>query len=157
MKFIIQLTITGLLVAGGGTAVADTESEVRARIMESNQYVKKNLKVSPNSYSKKGAVEFWSSGGMMQMVEGGGRDDGFDSFNIDVKHIHVTTLVPNQVAIAHYYSEGTFKPRGFPVVNNYRTRVSQVFVKEDDEWRVRSSHWSPMSGGAGTSQTASTE
>ena len=45
-------------------------------------------------------------------------------------------------------------PTTSAAVSDYRTRVTQVFVKEDGEWKVRAAHWSPIAGGAGTSQTA---
>jgi hypothetical protein len=45
------------------------------------------------------------------------------------------------------------QPKGLPAVPNYRTRVTQIFVKEDSGWKVRSAHWSPLMGGAGTSRT----
>lgn len=135
-------------------ATADTASEVRDAIIEGNAFVKENMKGRDNDYSKEGAVEFWSSGGLMQMIEADGRPGEFENFDIDVKHIHVTPVVEGKVAVAHYYSEGSMKPKGYPAVANYRTRVSQVFVKEDGQWKIRSSHWSAISGGSGTSQTA---
>ena len=70
------------------------------------------------------------------------------------KHITVITLVPGEVAVAQYYSEGGMAPVGSAAVNNYRTRVTQVFVKEGGKWKVRAAHWSPIQGGAGTSQTS---
>jgi hypothetical protein len=45
------------------------------------------------------------------------------------------------------------QPKGLPAVPNYRTRVTQVFVKEEGDWKIRAAHWSPLMGGAGTSQT----
>lgn len=142
------------LLALSATAYGDTVQEVTDAIVAGNAYVKKNMKGRDDDYSKEGAVEFWSSGGLMQMIDPDGRPGEFETFDIDVKHIHVTPLVEGRVAVAHYYSEGSMKPKGYPAVTNYRTRVSQVFVKEDGEWKVRSSHWSAISGGAGTSQTA---
>jgi hypothetical protein len=62
-------------------------------------------------------------------------------------------LVEGKAAIAHYYQEAAMKPKGLPAVPNYRTRVTQAFVKEDGMWRVKAAHWSPLQGGAGTSQT----
>ena len=53
-----------------------------------------------------------------------------------------------------YYSEGSMTPKGSKPVGHYMTRVTQAFVKENGEWRIRASHWSPIMGGAGTSQTA---
>lgn len=148
--------LTFALMLGGAAAQADTatENEVKQTIMDSNAYVKKNLKGMPDDYSKDGATEFWSSGGLMQAIGPNERPGEFDSYNIDVKHIQVTTIVPGKVAVAHYYSEGSMKPKGSAAVGNYRTRVTQVFVKEGKGWKVRSSHWSAMTGGAGTSQTA---
>jgi hypothetical protein len=158
MKKLI-LVLVGVLAFAGTLAQADTatEQEVKKTIIDSNDYTKKNLKAPAGDYSKEGAIEFWSSGGMMQEIDANGRPDEFESVNIDVKHIRVTTLVPGKVAMAHYYSEGSMKPKGSAAVSNYRTRVSQVYVKEDGKWKVRASHWSPIAGGSGTSQTAQTE
>ena len=58
---------------------------------------------------------------------------------------------------AHYYMEGFLKPKGLEAVPHYLTRVTQVYVKEDGRWKIRSSHWSPLAGGSGTSQTAPEE
>lgn len=158
----MKMTIPGLLLALLFTATAAqadpaTEREVRQAILDGNAYVRENLKGSPDDYSEEGAVEFWSSGGLMQTIPGGAPPQEFEAFNIDVKHIQVTTLVPGRVAMAHYYSEGSMQPKDSPPVNNYRTRVSQVFVKENGEWKIRASHWSAMAGGAGTSQTSPVE
>ena len=153
------ITLIGLLVLAityAQTAIA-TEQEVKNTIVNDNAYVKKNLKVPEGTYSKEGAMEFWSSGGLIQHVKADGRLEEYDSFNIDVKHIDVTILVPDEVAIAHYYSEGSMTPKGSPSVSNYRTRVSQIYTKEAGKWKVRSSHWSPITGGSGTSQTAIVE
>lgn len=141
---------------GSAVAQADeaTEKEVKQTIIDSNNYTKKNLKGMTNDYSKDGAVEFWSSGGFMQMIGPNERPGEFDFYNLEVKHIHVTTIVPGKVAVAHYYSEGSMKPKGSAAVGNYRTRATQVFVKEGKSWKVRSSHWSAIAGGSGTSQTA---
>jgi len=62
--------------------------------------------------------------------------------------------VPGEVAVAQYYSEGGLAPVGSADVSNYRTRATQVFVKEGGKWKVRAAHWSPIQGGAGISQTS---
>jgi len=156
---VIATVLIGLLVFVGAVAQADekTEQEVRQEIIDGNEYLRKNLKGQTDDYSKDGAIEFWSSGGMMHEVSPDGRPGEFDEFNIDVFHIKVTTLVPGKVAMAHYYSQGSMKPKNSAVVPNYFTRVSQVFVKEGRRWKVRSSHWSAVKGGAGTSQTGEEE
>jgi hypothetical protein len=152
----LAIMLIGLLSFGATLAQADmaTEKEVTQSIVDSNAYVRKNLQGMPGEYSKDGAVEFWSSGGLMQEIPANTRPEEFVAYNVNPKHIRVTTVVPGQVAVAHFYAEGSMQPKGGTAVSNYRTRVSQVFVKEDGKWKIRASHWSPITGGAGTSQTA---
>ena len=153
MKDAIVL-VTGLtLCSGFAYAQSDTEKEVTQTILESNAYTNQNLKGRTDDYSSKGALEFWSSGGLLQEISPAGRPDDFDAVNITPKNIRVTALVEGQAAVAHYYSEGSLKPKGAPAVGHYLTRVTQVFVKEAGKWRLRSSHWSPVSAGSGTTQT----
>ena len=71
-----------------------------------------------------------------------------------VKHVEVIILVPEKAAVAMYYQEGSMKPKGAPAVSHYMTRVTQAFVKEGGIWKVSASHWSPITGGSGTSQTS---
>ncbi len=150
------LVLTGILLFAGTFALADeaTEQEVIKTIMDGNAYAKKNLKGQDDDVSKDGSLEFWSSGGFLQELKAGSEPDEFESVNIDAKHIHVITLVPGQIAVAQYYSEGSMAPKGSAAVSNYRTRATQVFVKEKGKWKVRAAHWSPITGGSGTSQTA---
>ena len=155
MRKIALILIAVAFVASAALAYpqSSTEEEVRATILESNAFTASNLTTRPEDYSSHGALEFWSSGGMMQKITDVGRESEFEVFNVEPKHIQVITLVEGQAAVAHYYSEGSMKPKGSELVSHYLTRVTQVFVKEDGKWRVRSSHWSPMVGGSGTSQT----
>ena len=152
----ILLVLTGSLLFSGAFAYADeaTEQEVIKTIMDSNAYAEKNLKDQEDTVSKDGSLEFWSSGGLLQEVGPGSEPDEYESVNIDAKHIHVITLVPGKVAVAQYYSEGSMAMKGSDAVSNYRTRATQVFVKENGKWKVRAAHWSPIAGGSGTNQTA---
>ena len=138
--------ISSFLVAG------DVE-EIKKQIMDNNEYFRKN-KRGANEYSKLGALEFWSSGGLMQKVESNVRPELYDYANLDVKHIEVIVLVPNKAAVAMYYSEGSLKPKNSAAVGHYLTRVTRAYIKEDGQWKVRASHWSPIQGGSGTSQTS---
>ncbi len=122
--------------------------------MDGNAYAKKNLKDQDDTVSKDGSLEFWSSGGLLQEVKSGSEPNEYESINIDAKHIHVITLVPGQIAVAQFYSEGSMAPKGSAAVSNYFTRGTQVLVKEGGKWKVRAAHWSPIAGGSGTSQTA---
>ena len=147
------LVVAGLVLCSGlAYAQADTEKEVTQTILDSNAYTNKNLKASADEYSSKGALEFWSSGGLLQEIAPGGRPDDFEAASITAKNIRVITLVEGQAAVALYYSEGSLKPKGAAAVSHYLTRVTQVFVKEAGKWKVRSSHWSAITGGSGTSQ-----
>lgn len=153
MKNTALLAIVALALGSGyAFAQSDTEKEITQTIVASNEYTNKNQKGNPEEYSAKGALEFWSSGGLLQEIAPAGRPDDFDSVSIKPKHIRVLTLVEGQAAVAHYYAEGSMKPKGSPAVSHYLTRVTQVFVKEGGKWKVRSSHWSPITGGSGTSQ-----
>ena len=138
--------ISSFLVAG------DVE-EIKKQIMDNNEYSNKNNR-SINAYSKNGALEYWSSGGLIQEIDPDGRPEEYDYFNIKVKHIEVVVLVPNKAAVAMYYSEGSMKPKNSPAVNHYLTRVTQAYVNENGKWKIRASHWSPIQGGSGTSQTS---
>ena len=147
-KLFLSLTVffSSVLLAG------DKEDIIK-QIMASNNYVNKN-KTNMSEYSKDGALEFWSSGGLLHEVGPGGRSDEYESFNMSIKHVEVLILVPKKAAVAMYYSEGSMTPKASKPVGHYMTRVTQAFVKENGEWRIRASHWSPIMGGAGTSQTA---
>ena len=138
--------ISSFLVAG------DVE-EIKKQIMDNNEYSNKNNR-SINEYSKNGALEYWSSGGLIQEIDPDGRPEDYDYFNIKVKHIEVVVLVPKKAAVAMYYSEGSMKPKNSPAVNHYLTRVTQAYVNENGKWKIRASHWSPIQGGSGTSQTS---
>ena len=155
MKLLMTAMIA-LLMFSGTAALADeqTEREVRQTILDSYVETNRTNKGNADDYSREGAIEFWSSGGLMQEVT---RDDDggeYEEFNINAFHIKVTTLVPGEVAVAHFYAQGSMKPKGAPRVSNYFTRAMQVFVKEGGAWKIRSSHWSPVLSGSGTSQTS---
>ena len=134
-------------------AFAGDVDEVKKQIISSSEYLSKN-KRSINDYSKEGGLEFWSSGGLMHEIDPDGRPEVYDYVNVKPKHIEVIVLVPGKAAVAMYYSEGAMKPKGSSAVSHYMTRVTQAFVKEGGKWKVRASHWSPIQGGAGTSQTS---
>lgn len=134
-------------------AQSQTEQEVRQTIIDGYDYTNTNLQSRPYGYSQLGALEFWSSGGLLHEISTTGRPEEFDSFSIRPKHIRVTALVEGQVAMAHFYAEGSMKPKGSSAVSNYLVRVTQIYVKEAGEWKIRSAHWSPILGGSGTSQT----
>ena len=131
---------------------SDDIDDIKQQIYDNLEYFNKNG-TSPNEYSEKGALEFWSSGGLMQEISPKMQPSVYESVNLKYKHMEVIVLVPKKAAVAMYYSEGSLKPQNSPAVNHYLTRVTQALVKEDGKWKIRASHWSPVKGGSGTTAT----
>ena len=136
------------------SVLADTADEVRKMIIEAATYSRENLKGMEDSVSSKGSLEFWSSGGLMQTVPADAPVGTFESVSLTPKHIQVITLEEGKSAVAMYYSEGSMHPTGSSPVAHYLTRVTEVYVKEGGKWKVRAAHYSPVTGGGGTSQSA---
>ena len=135
------------------TVMADTATEVRQVILDHLAHMNQELNQDPMRLSKDGSKEFFSSGGLLNHLDRTSGGNTFEMFEGSIKHIEVVVLVEGQAAVAHFYQEAMMKPTGLPVVPNYRTRVTQIFVKEEGDWKIRAAHWSPLMGGAGTSQT----
>ena len=135
------------------TVMADTATEVRQVILDHLAHLNQELNQDPMRLSKDGSKEFFSSGGLLNHLDRTSGGNTFEMFEGSIKHIEVVVLVEGQAAVAHFYQEAMMKPTGLPVVPNYRTRVTQIFVKEEGGWKIRAAHWSPLMGGAGTSQT----
>lgn len=129
-----------------------TVQEIRELIRADNEFTRQNLRDQEGGYSAEGSLEFWSSGGLVQQVPADPEIRTYEYFNMTPKYIWVLPIEEN-VAVAQYYVEGSFKETGMPPVQHYFTRVTQVFVKENGEWKIRAGHWSPVQGGSGTNQT----
>jgi len=135
------------------TVMADTATEVRQVILDDLAHANQELNQDPMRLSKDGSKEFFSSGGLLNHLDRTSGGNTFEMFQGSIKHIEVVVLVEGQAAVAHFYQEAMMQPTGLPAVPNYRTRVTQIFVKEEGGWKIRAAHWSPLMGGAGTSQT----
>ena len=152
-RFVSSLALTLTLSALSSTVMADTASEVRQVILDDLAHANQELNQDPMRLSKDGSKEFFSSGGLLNHLDRTSGGNTFEMFEGSIKHIEVVVLVEGQAAVAHFYQEAVMQPMGLPAVPNYRARVTQVFVKEDGDWKIRAAHWSPLMGGAGTSQT----
>ncbi|MEO2175818.1 MAG: hypothetical protein ABGY96_17135, partial [bacterium] len=73
--------------------------------------------------------------------------------NLHPKHIKVIEINVT-TAVALYYVEGNLQLKGSENNPKYLTRVMQVYVKEEGGWKIRAAHWSPLTGGKGTTETA---
>ena len=136
-------------------AIAETEveKEVKQLILDDNAYALKNLKDKAKMISKKGSLEFWSSGGLLQSLQQNAKVREFDTYNLHPKHIKIIEINAT-TAVAMYYVEGNVQHKGSENNSNYLTRVMQVYVKEEGGWKIRAAHWSPLTGGKGTTETA---
>ncbi|MAX17967.1 MAG: hypothetical protein CMH73_07330 [Nitrospina sp.] len=152
-RFVSSLALTLTLSVLSSTVMADTASEVRQVVLDQVAHMNQELTQDPMRLSKDGSIEFFSSGGLLTYLDRTSGGNTFEMFEGSIKHIEVVVLVEGQAAVAHFYQEAMMQPTGLPAVPNYRTRVTQVFVKEDGDWKIRAAHWSPLMGGAGTSQT----
>ena len=136
------------------TAKAETEIEkkVKQHILDNNAYALKNLKDKAETISKEGSLEFWSSGGLLHSIQQNTKRE-FDSYNLHPKHIKVIEINAT-TAVALYYVEGNYQEKGSVNNANYLTRAMEVYVKEEGGWKIRTAHWSPLTGGKGTTETA---
>jgi len=150
MAFFTLVVIPGQLLAQDQDPVVQ---EIRAVINATYAYAAENLEDQPGGYSAEGALEFWSSGGLVQNVPPDSPVQTYESFNLVPKYIWVVSLAED-VAMAQFYVEGSFQPTGQPPVDHYFTRATEIFVRENGEWMIRGSHWSPVVGGRGTPDTA---
>ena len=153
-KTIILCAICFLAVV---TAKAETEieKEIKKLILDDNAYILKNLKHKAGAISKKGSLEFWSSGGLLMSMSHDTVIE-YDDFNLHPKHIKVIEINAT-TAVAMYYAEGNVQAKGAENNANYLTRAMQVYVKEGGVWKIRAAHWSPIIGGKGTTETASNQ
>ena len=71
-----------------------------------------------------------------------------NKFDFKPKYIEVDVLEKDKIAIAYYYLVGSYTING-KSKSDYRTRVSQVFVKEGGNWKVKSGHFTQLHGGSG--------
>ena len=154
MKYIITIISIFAMMS---LSYANDKEEITKEIVKAIDYLNKNNNTY-NNYSMDGALEFWSSGGLLNYIPKSGPNINYELVNMRTKHIEVVVLVPKKAAVAMYYMEGSMKPEGSNWdVSNYLTRVSQTFAKEKGKWVVKTSHFSPVQGGQGTTATSTKE
>jgi len=76
MKKII-MTLIVLSIAIPVTLMAGDKEEIIEQIMKGNAYLNKNKKAM-QEYSTKGALEFWSSGGLIHEISPSGRPESYE-------------------------------------------------------------------------------
>ena len=150
MAVLGAVTLTGQVQAQNQNPIVQ---EVRQTIQASYAYTAENLKDQDDGYSAEGSMEFWSSGGLRNIVPTDAEGRSYVSFNMVPKYISVIPMGEDH-ATAMYYVEGSYQEVGADPVDHYFTRAMEVYVKENGVWKIRAAHWSPVAGGTGTKQTA---
>ena len=91
MKKTLPLILIPFL--GFTSLYSDDIDDIKQQIYENLEYFNMNG-TSPNEYSEKGALEFWSSGGLMQEISPKMQPSVYESVNLKYKHMEVIVLVP---------------------------------------------------------------
>src|SRR6476660_1545174 len=93
LKKPVLLAIAALtLISSQAFSQSQTEKEVAQTIVASSEFTNKYLMNNLDDYSSKGALEFWSSGGLLQEISPAGRADEYEAVSITPKNIRVITL-----------------------------------------------------------------
>lgn len=151
MRNVIAVAVVAAVLVPAMALGGSIEDEVEAAVEATYAYIRENLRDQAEIIPAAGSLQFWSSGGLMLDVGPDSPVSEYEQFNLRPKHISVLPLSDGSAA-ALYYLEGSMWPKGRQPVEHYLTRVLAVYIKEDGAWKVRAGHWSPLVGGAGTSQ-----
>ena len=71
-----------------------------------------------------------------------------NKFNFEPRYIEIDVLEKGKIAIAYYYLVGSYTINGTSK-SDYRTRVSQILMKENGSWKIKSGHFTQLHGGSG--------
>ena len=71
-----------------------------------------------------------------------------NEWNVVPRYIKVDVLEKGKVAVTQHERVGSYTINGVQK-NDYRTRVSQIFVKEKGNWKVKAGHYTPLYSGSG--------
>ena len=145
LLILIGLLFIAPVWAGGHL---DSEKEVLDLVLEhweardSNDYeTQANLMRPSGTYNANSDGSFFrfSPQTTAQDLE---RNLGAGTSSLNVMYPETISL-SDDVVLARYYLEGVISdPNG--TVNNYRTRVTHIWVKEKDGWKTKSWHFSPL-------------
>lgn len=150
-KTIIILTV--LLFAFPTDAVAGDREDLVAAI-EKRWIDTAKKQISPGDSNPAGAWLATSQGGLWQFQTPAETvtmiTDSPNTLIFQPMHINIQIMGSKKdVAHAAYYLVGNIMRDGKPIVSNYRTRASEVFVKIGGKWLNSGSHYSPLYGGSG--------
>ena len=146
--------IVSALIITVSQLIANDEAEVTEIVNKHWEYQnKKNWKKYVGTLYSGGTMNGDSNGSFWYMQESTvaavteGQTPN-NEFNFKPRYIKIDVLEKDRVAIAYYYLVGSYSING-QEKNDYRTRVSQVFVKEEGGWKIKSGHFTPLYSGSG--------
>jgi hypothetical protein len=146
--------IVSALIITVSQLIANDEAEVTEIVNKHWEYQnKKNWKKYVGTLYSGGTMNGDSNGSFWYMQEStvAAVTEGqapSNEFNFKPRYIKIDVLEKDRVAIAYYYLVGSYSING-QEKNDYRTRVSQVFVKEEGGWKIKSGHFTPLYSGSG--------
>ena len=146
--------IVSVLIITGSLLIANDENEVTGVVNKHWEYQNnKNWKKFVGTLYSGGTMNGDSNGSFWYMQEStvAAATEGQapnNEFNFKPRYIKIDVLEKGRVAIAYYYLVGSYSING-QEKNDYRTRVSQVLVKEKGGWKIKSGHFTPLYSGSG--------
>ena len=146
--------IVSALIITVGQLIANDEAEVKEIVNKHWEYQNnKNWKKFVETLYSGGTMNGDSNGSFWYMQEStvAAVTEGQASnnkFNFKPRYIEIDILEKGRVAVAYYYLVGSYTING-QEKSDYRTRVSQIFVKEKGGWKIKSGHFTPLYSGSG--------
>lgn len=146
--------VLSIAILTSGILFADDKSEVSEVVKKHWDYQNnKNWKKFTGTMHSSGTMNGDSNGSFWYMQESTlaavtQNQQAGDSYNFQPRYIEVDVLEKNKVAVAYYYLVGSYEIAGNEK-SDYRTRVSQIFVKEKGNWKVKSGHFTALHSGSG--------
>ena len=152
MKKNLIILIALFLAIPAGAKAGDLEDLVTAIEKRWTDTAKKQI--SPGDSNPAGAWLATSQGGLWQFQSPAENvamiTDSPNTLVFQPMHINIQIMGSKKdVAHAAYYLVGNIMRDDKPIVTNYRTRASEVFVKIGGKWLNSGSHYSPLYGGSG--------
>lgn len=150
----LTLIIIGLILIHPSQVRADDKEDVTAVIKKLWVDVS-NKKVNSSTIFTKGVWQARSDGGLWDFLTPDEVEtlinDSPNNLRFRPYHVEVGIIGQNKdVAYANYYLVGTITgPNRKVIASNYRTRASDIFIKENGKWVTVSMHYSPLHGGMG--------
>jgi len=152
MKHNLVMLAALFLAFPAGAEAGDMEDIVAAIEKRWTDTAKKQI--DPGASNPAGSWLATSQGGLWQFQSPAEAvamiTDSPNTLAFQPMHINVQIMGSEKdVAYATYYLVGNVMIEGKPLVTNYRTRASTVYVKIGGKWLTSGEHYSPLYGGSG--------